>query len=396
MPHAEVQRYYDLIDVLAYPRLPMRLTELVTPLKPLEAMAQGRMFVASDVGGHRELVRDGETGFLFPAGDAAALARAIDGVLARTADWPRMRAQARRFVETERTWARSVARYAERLFERCYGQRRPPRSADSHASRTPQAMCGIHGYPPARRRGRRSGDALRGDGPRSPCIAGRTTRVCTSTARCAIGMRRLSIIDLAGGHQPLIERRRHALARVQRRDLQLPRAAQRARGARATGFTTHSDSEVAAASLRRAGATTVVDRLNGMFGFALWDARRRRLLIGRDRLGIKPLYVLSDGRRLAFAIGGEGAARAARRRAELDPDAVAALSAARLRAGAALDLPRHPQAAAGDVADGRGRTRQRAALLADLRARSIARAPSDEWVERGARAARANRCACRW
>ena len=58
-----------LADVLAYPRLPNRLTELVTPLKPLEAMAQGRMFVASDVGGHRELVRDGETGFLFRAGD---------------------------------------------------------------------------------------------------------------------------------------------------------------------------------------------------------------------------------------------------------------------------------------------------------------------------------------
>jgi hypothetical protein len=51
-----VQRYYELIDVLAYPRLPIRLTELVTPLKPLEAMAQGRMLVASDVGGHRELI----------------------------------------------------------------------------------------------------------------------------------------------------------------------------------------------------------------------------------------------------------------------------------------------------------------------------------------------------
>jgi hypothetical protein len=106
-----MQRYYGLIDVLAYPRHRMRLTELVTPLKPLEAMAQGRMFVASDVGGHRELVRDGETGFLFPAGDAGALAGAIDGILARREDWPRMREQARRFVETERTWVRSVARY---------------------------------------------------------------------------------------------------------------------------------------------------------------------------------------------------------------------------------------------------------------------------------------------
>jgi PEP-CTERM/exosortase A-associated glycosyltransferase len=113
VPHSEVQRYYELIDVLAYPRLPIRLTELVTPLKPLEAMAQGRMFVASDVGGHRELIRHGETGFLCPAGDAKALAAGLLDVLAREAEWPRIREQARRFVEQERTWSNSVARYAE-------------------------------------------------------------------------------------------------------------------------------------------------------------------------------------------------------------------------------------------------------------------------------------------
>ena len=110
--HRDVKRYYDLIDVLAYPRHRMRLTELVTPLKPLEAMAQGRMFVASDVGGHRELVRDGDTGFLFPAGDAAALAATLDRVLDARDDWPRVRHCARAFVESERTWSRSVARYA--------------------------------------------------------------------------------------------------------------------------------------------------------------------------------------------------------------------------------------------------------------------------------------------
>jgi len=113
VPHATVQRYYELIDVLAYPRLPIRLTELVTPLKPLEAMAQGRMFVASDVGGHRELIRDRETGFLFRAGDVAALQSALEELLARRELWPQIRAQARRFVEVERTWAGSVSRYAE-------------------------------------------------------------------------------------------------------------------------------------------------------------------------------------------------------------------------------------------------------------------------------------------
>ena len=120
--HSQVQRYYEQIDVLAYPRLPIRLTEMVTPLKPLEAMAQGLMFVASDVGGHRELVRDGETGTLFRAGDASALASAIDGLLAQRARWPERRAAARRFVEVERTWAGSVARYREvyrRALQRC-------------------------------------------------------------------------------------------------------------------------------------------------------------------------------------------------------------------------------------------------------------------------------------
>lgn len=117
VPHSEIQRYYELIDVLAYPRIPIRLTELVTPLKPLEAMAQGRMFVASDVGGHRELIRDGETGFLCKAGSVDALATSIDDVLAKREDWPRIRMQARHFVEVDRTWANSISRY-QGVYER--------------------------------------------------------------------------------------------------------------------------------------------------------------------------------------------------------------------------------------------------------------------------------------
>jgi len=113
VPHAEVNRYYDLIDVLAYPRHSMRLTELVTPLKPLEAMAQGRLLVASDVGGHRELIRHGETGMLFKAGDAGALAAALLQLLAAQQNWPVLRAAGRRFVETERNWTASVAHYRQ-------------------------------------------------------------------------------------------------------------------------------------------------------------------------------------------------------------------------------------------------------------------------------------------
>ena len=111
VPHKDVSRYYDQIDLLAYPRHSMRLTELVTPLKPLEAMAQGRLFVASDVGGHKELIRDGETGRLFKAGSAEALAAAIDDLLAHRERWPAMRAAGRQFVEDVRNWTNSVANY---------------------------------------------------------------------------------------------------------------------------------------------------------------------------------------------------------------------------------------------------------------------------------------------
>jgi PEP-CTERM/exosortase A-associated glycosyltransferase len=113
VPHAQVQSYYDLVHVLAYPRHAMRLTELVTPLKPLEAMAQGRLFVASDVGGHRELVRHGETGWLFKAGSVPDLVQAVEQLLDRRAEWPVLRGHGRRFVETERHWARSAQGYVQ-------------------------------------------------------------------------------------------------------------------------------------------------------------------------------------------------------------------------------------------------------------------------------------------
>jgi PEP-CTERM/exosortase A-associated glycosyltransferase len=113
VPHAQVQPHYDLMDLLVYPRRSMRLTEMVTPLKPLEAMAQGRVVAASDVGGHRELIRPGETGYLFRADDVACMAESLAGVLARQQDWPRLRSAARRFVEQERTWRSSVRNYIE-------------------------------------------------------------------------------------------------------------------------------------------------------------------------------------------------------------------------------------------------------------------------------------------
>lgn len=111
VPHHEVAKYYDLIQVLAYPRHPMRLTELVTPLKPLEAMAQGQLFVASDVGGHKELVQHNQTGVLFRAGSADALAQSLLGLLDNPSLWPVLRANGREFVENVRNWKNSVSNY---------------------------------------------------------------------------------------------------------------------------------------------------------------------------------------------------------------------------------------------------------------------------------------------
>jgi glycosyltransferase involved in cell wall biosynthesis len=69
------------------------------------------LLAASDVGGHRELIEDGRTGVLFAAGDAAALARKVLALLDAPASWPQLRAQGRRFVEEQRSWAASVSRY---------------------------------------------------------------------------------------------------------------------------------------------------------------------------------------------------------------------------------------------------------------------------------------------
>ncbi len=121
VPHQEVERYYGLVDLLVYPRKAMRLTDLVTPLKPLEAMAQRRLVAASDVGGHRELIRDGDTGTLFPPDDPAALAMRVAALLADRSGWDAMRDRGRAFVEAERNWASNVARY-QPLYQRLIGR----------------------------------------------------------------------------------------------------------------------------------------------------------------------------------------------------------------------------------------------------------------------------------
>ncbi|HEX7710652.1 MAG TPA: TIGR04063 family PEP-CTERM/XrtA system glycosyltransferase [Sphingomonadaceae bacterium] len=113
VPHGEVERYYSLCDVMAYPRKRSRLTDLVTPLKPLEAMAQGTLVAASDVGGHRELVADGRTGMLFAPDDPAACGAALARLLGAQGDWERLREAGRAHVRAHHDWARNVERYLD-------------------------------------------------------------------------------------------------------------------------------------------------------------------------------------------------------------------------------------------------------------------------------------------
>jgi asparagine synthase (glutamine-hydrolysing) len=114
-----------------------------------------------------------------------------------------------------------------------------------------------------------------------------------------LGMRRLAILDVGGGHQPITNEdgTLHVVCNGEiynYRELttELMRAGHR--------FKTRSDSEVVLHLYEQYG-DAFAERLEGMFGFALWDGGRRRLLLGRDRLGIKPLYYLEDSGRLYFA-----------------------------------------------------------------------------------------------
>ena len=111
--HERIPGVYELIDILVYPRHSVRLTELVTPLKPLEAMAMGKVLVASDVGGHKELIADGKTGVLFKAGDEVALAESLTGLLADQGRCELLQQQGMEWVREHHTWERTTSVYRD-------------------------------------------------------------------------------------------------------------------------------------------------------------------------------------------------------------------------------------------------------------------------------------------
>lgn len=122
VPHSVVNSYYSLVDLLVYPRKSMRLTELVTPLKPLEAMAQGKLLLASNVGGHHELIEDGKTGWLFEKDDIADLTAKVVHILQQQDSQPQILQQALEFVQHQRTWRNSVANY-QQVYRQALAQR---------------------------------------------------------------------------------------------------------------------------------------------------------------------------------------------------------------------------------------------------------------------------------
>src|SRR5581483_8058708 len=114
----------------------------------------------------------------------------------------------------------------------------------------------------------------------------------------ALGMRRLSIVDVAGGSQPL-GNEDGAVQVVCNGEIYNSPGLRDELAARGHVFRSKSDVEVVA-HLYEEGGTAGLALLDGMFAFALWDARARRLVLGRDRIGIKPLYVAELAGRLVF------------------------------------------------------------------------------------------------
>ncbi|MDN5838457.1 MAG: glycosyltransferase family 4 protein [Yaniella sp.] len=106
VPHHEVEDYYSIIDICPFPRLPLPVCEMVSPLKPFEAMAMGKVVIASDVAALAEIVKDGSNGLLFEKGNAIALAQGLRRLLDNPGLGRQLSEEGRRWVQQERDWTR--------------------------------------------------------------------------------------------------------------------------------------------------------------------------------------------------------------------------------------------------------------------------------------------------
>ena len=214
-------------------------------------------------------------------------------------------------------------------------------------------MCGIAGFLDLERRsgsqelealGRAMAATLNHRGPDAHGVW------ADAEAGVVLGHTRLSIVDLSpAGAQPMVSSCGACVITLQRRDLQCARARAGARGA-GRRFRGHSDTEVLVEAIAEWGVEATVERLIGMFAFALWDRRDRTLSLVRDRLGIKPLYCGRQNGRVVFASELKAFEVLARLAARAQPRRARRLFAARLRAVAAFDLSRHRQLEPGHIA----------------------------------------------
>lgn len=131
VPQADVLRYYGLIDVFVVPRRPSRVCELVTPLKPYEAMSTGRCVVVSDVAALREIADASRATAIFRAGDDADLAVVLGDLLEDPQRRRELGAAAAAWTRSERTWSHTCASYLPSYAE--LGVRPRPRPAEDHA-----------------------------------------------------------------------------------------------------------------------------------------------------------------------------------------------------------------------------------------------------------------------
>ena len=175
--------------------------------------------------------------------------------------------------------------------------------------------------------------------------------------RVGLGHTRLSIIDLSPlGHQPMTNEDGSVwlvfngeIYNFQQLRNELARAGHAFRSATDTEVIIHGYEE---------WGVRCIDRLRGMFAFALWDGKRRQLLLARDRFGIKPLFYREQDGRVAFASELKGLTSLPGPTPAIDETAIIRLPDVSVRANTQDDLPRHPKARAGALRRGQGRADQ--------------------------------------
>lgn len=118
VPHEEVEKYYSIIDIAPFPRKPLPVCEMVSPMKPLEAMASGKAVIVSSVGALTEMVSDGETGLIFEKGNVRDLADTLERIIRDTALRKKIGENGRAWVCEERTWTKVVGEAANLIDQR--------------------------------------------------------------------------------------------------------------------------------------------------------------------------------------------------------------------------------------------------------------------------------------